>query len=229
MKHSYVAFIFCGTALLGCGSSLPETRTAKDRSYKSGKYDAAQPASSGSLWQDSSRGLFADFRATRVGDIVTIRVDESSEAMGDATTDMDRTSSMSVGMTGFLGLTAALQSAYPDIDPEQLIDLMSESEFNGTGKTSRGSKLEAAIAVRVKKNMPNGDLYIEGTKNLLINDEELKLYVSGLIRPEDIETDNSVGSSKIADAEVEFSGQGVLTDNQRQGWLTRLLSSVNPF
>ena len=109
------------------------------------------------------------------------------------------------------------------------MQLASQTEFSGKGGTERASRLRASITVRVKQVMPNGDLYVEGNKALHVNDERLHLYISGVIRWQDIETDNSVGSSRLADAEVEFVGEGVLSDNQRQGWLVRLLQKANPF
>jgi flagellar L-ring protein precursor FlgH len=86
-----------------------------------------------------------------------------------------------------------------------------------------------AISLRVKKVLPNGDLYVEGTKVILINQEEVHIYVSGVIRAEDIDSSNAVGSSTIADAQIEFSGRGVLSENQKQGWFTRLFAKVRPF
>ncbi len=219
--------------LVAVGACTPQhirPFTARHRAYRTGRYDTgSRPASTGSLWEESGRGLFADFRATRVGDLVTIRIDETPEASGDASTQMQRDSSMSAGMNGFFGLTTALARAYPTIDPSQLLSLASQTSFDGAGETGRASRVRASIAVRVQRVLPNGDLYIEGTKVLLVNEEELHIYVSGVIRPEDIEQDNSVRSGLIADAQVEFTGRGVLTDNQQQGWLTRLLSAINPF
>ncbi len=215
--------------VVGCAEYTPPPKAPKSRKYEHGKYDSTQPTSDGSLWQDSARGLFADFRGTRVGDLVTILVDESPEAQGNAGTEMDRNSEVSAGVPSFFGLTQAMKSAYPDIEPEELFKVMSTGSFDGTGQTKRGSRVRSPISVRVKQTMPNGDLFIEGNKTLLVNDEELRIYISGVIRPEDIQTDNTVNSSRIADAEVEFTGRGVLTDNQRQGWLTRIISSINPF
>ena len=97
------------------------------------------------------------------------------------------------------------------------------------GQTERGSRVNASIAVRVKQSLPNGDLFVEGTKVIMINTEELHIYISGVIRPEDIQQDNSVKSSLVADAQIELAGRGALTDNQTQGWLTRLLQAINPF
>jgi flagellar L-ring protein precursor FlgH len=200
------------------------------RDYQPGEYgDSPNPVSEGSLWLESSRGLFADFRASRVGDIVTIRIDESARAAGDATTELGREAEHSFGMPNVLGFMGALQRRFPSVDPSQLFSAMSEYNFNGDGETRRGSNVTATIAVRVKRELPNGDLFIEGTKIILINDEELHVYVSGLIRTGDIEQDNSIRSSMVADAEIELTGRGSLTDNQRQGWLSRLLGKVRPF
>ncbi|MEY4582548.1 MAG: hypothetical protein RL701_7251, partial [Pseudomonadota bacterium] len=170
-----------------------------------------------------------DFRASRVGDLVMVRIDESPEAKGDADTKMDRDSSMGFGAPQVFGFAQAIQKANPDVNMADLFNVMSKTHFSGTGETSRSSRVEAAMAVRVKKGLPNGDLFVEGTKVLMVNDEELHIYVSGVIRPEDIAQDNSVRSSVVADAEIEFVGRGVLTDNQTQGWLTRLLTVLNPF
>jgi flagellar L-ring protein precursor FlgH len=112
---------------------------------------------------------------------------------------------------------------------KDVFNVMSKSAFAGKGETKRSSRVQASMAVRVKKTLPNGDLFIEGTKVLMVNEEELHIYVSGVIRPEDIAQDNSVGSSVIADAQIEFIGRGVLSENQSRGWLTRLLTAINPF
>jgi flagellar L-ring protein precursor FlgH len=216
--------------LAGCGVQHIAPYTPRHRDYQAGQYEAApKQVSDGSMWQDASRGLVADFRAGRVGDLVTIRVDESPKAQGDANTELDRESDTSLGITKLLGLAEAIHKSNPDIDPKDLIDVMSKSKFKGDGQTERGSRVQASIAARVHKLLPNGDLFIEGTKVLMVNDEELHIYVSGVVRPEDIEQDNSVASGLIADAQVEFTGRGALTDNQRQGWFSRFLSAINPF
>ncbi len=218
------------TLLVACGPSHIRPYTERHRDYQPGDYEQApQPISEGSLWQDSSRGLFADFRANRVGDILTVRIDESANATGDADTSLERSSSMSWGVDGLFGLTAAVARAYPDLDPSQVLGLVSDSSFEGRGDTSRSSRVNAAIAVRVKRQLPNGDLFIEGTKVVMINSEELHIYISGVIRPEDIEQDNSVRSSLVADAQIELTGRGELTENQEQGWLTQILEAINPF
>jgi flagellar L-ring protein FlgH len=218
---------------LGLSACHPQSHirnyTPRQRDYQPGPYEEeGQPLSQGSAWQDRSRGLFADFRASMTGDLVTIRIDENPRAIGDAATDMDRESGFELGVGGMFGLVAALQSAYPDLDPSRLVSLMSSTQFSGQGNTRRSSNIEAEVAVRVRRVLPNGDLFIEGTKVLLVNEEELHIYVSGVVRPQDIAPDNSVPSSRIADAEIEFTGRGDLTQNQRVGWLQQILNHVNP-
>ena len=207
-----------------CGVQHIQSFTPRQRDYKAGKYEQAPVAvSSGSLWQEGSRSLVADFRASRVGDLVMIRIDESPQAAGDAETKTNRDSKMSLGAPQLLGFAQAIQRSRPDLDMNEVFSVLSKSSFAGKGETTRSSRVEAAMAVRVKKTLPNGDLFIEGTKVLMVNEEELHIYVSGVIRPEHIAQDNSVGSSVIADAEIEFIGRGVLTENQSRGWLTRFV------
>jgi flagellar L-ring protein FlgH len=218
-------------AVAACAKPKPigpsiDTGNVRERKYKEAKYETGlEPVTAGSLWPENGRGLFADFRAYRVGDLVTIRIDESSEAAGDSSTNLDRRSSES---TSF-GLTAALGKVAPNMDYKALLEWMGQSNFKGQGGTSRDTRVAGSIAVRVKKVLPNGDLFVEGTKVLLINDEEVHIYVSGSIRAEDIDSSNAVDSSRIADAQIEFSGRGVLTENQQQGWFTRLFAKMRPF
>jgi len=215
--------------LTACAAQHIQTFKPRQRDYKIGRYEKGPTAvSSGSIWQEGSRSLVADFRASHVGDLVTIRIDESPNAAGDADTRLNRESGMSFGAPQMFGLSQAIQRAAPDVNMSDVLNVLGSSNFQGTGSTTRSSRVQAAMAVRVKKALPNGDLFVEGTKVLMVNEEELHIYVSGVIRPEDIANDNSVLSSVIADAQIEFVGRGVLSDNQSQGWLMRLLAAINP-
>lgn len=222
-----VAGASLSVAVIGsaCGGAQSTIERDRKRDYKIGKYEKApQPTSQGSLWQNSNRGLFADFRASRVGDLVTIRITESTRAQGDASTDMTHAAEASFGVPKLLGIMSTVQSAYPDLDPEQLMRVIGGSSFKADGQTGRNNRVQGTIAVRVKKQLPNYDLFIEGTKVVQINNEELFIYVSGVVRQEDIQDDNTVESGLIADAEVRLTGDGDLSKNQEQGWLGKLLS-----
>jgi flagellar L-ring protein FlgH len=217
--------------IVGCGETQHiRPHVARHREYEPGPYDADPTAvSSGSLWRDTSRGLFADFRAAHTGDLVTIAIDENPRATGDATTSTERESSYTMGVDGFFGLTSALARAYPDLNPTELIGIMGHSSFDGGGSTGRSSRVRASIAVRVRRVLPNGDFFVEGTKVILVNEEELHIYISGVVRPADIREDNTVSSARLADAEIEFSGRGGLTDSTHAGWLAQIIQQVAPF
>jgi flagellar L-ring protein precursor FlgH len=206
--------------------------TAKTRTYEAGSYAQtsrqAKPAS-GSIYTDAVAGYLEDTRAVRMGDIVHIRINEYADAKGGASTALSRDSSRQESITGLLGLLPALQRKYPDMNTEELVGIMSKMDFQGDGKTSREGTLKGSIAVRVKNELPNGDLFIEGTKVVMINNEEYHIYVSGLARPADIEMDNSILSSLLADAQVEFTGRGDIASTVKRGWLNTILDWINPF
>lgn len=233
MKRALVSMLVLavGGVIAGCGEAAHiRPHLARHRDYDPGEYGTAPTAaSSGSLWLGTSRGLFVDFRAAQVGDMVQVRIDENPRATGDATTETSRESSYSLGADGLFGLTAAITQAFPGLDPTEMLGLMSSSSFSGGGAVGRSSRIDASIAVRVRDVLPNGDLFVEGTKILMINDEELHIYLSGVIRPQDIAEDDSISSTRIADAEIEITGRGDLTDAQRRGWLAEILDEITPF
>lgn len=218
-------------SLVACGPNHIGPFTPRHRNYKRGKYAQVDPdkkPSVGSLYSDGVGGILEDTRAVRVGDLVVIKLQEDADASGESSTNLERDNKAKLGIEAVFGLVPAIKKAHPDIDPAQLLSFLSESEFSGKGDTKRRGKLRGSIAVRVVEEMPNGDLYIEGTKVLLLNNEEYHLYVSGLVRPSDINQDNTVLSTRIADAQIEFTGRGDIADQQRKGWLSRTLDSVNP-
>ena len=218
--------------LPGCGPNHIQPFTARDRKYEPGEYAAlradARP-SRGSIYSEAQPGYLEDTRALRVGDVVMVRINENAQAQGGAHTNLKKDTSRSAGIDSLLGLMPALKKAYPNIDPAELVKMASNFDFDGSGKTERAGKLNGLIGVRVKQSLPNGDLFVEGTKVVMINHEEQHLYVSGVIRTSDIAPDNSVDSSLIADARVEFTGRGDINDQVERGWLNKILDFVNPF
>ncbi len=201
----------------------------KVRKYDPGVYAARDRASGSSLYVDGSRGLFEDDRAGRVGDIVIIKIDETDAGSHEATSKLARKGANEASAPSTLGLLGAVQKAYPSLDPSSLLSTSTNSSFDGAGATTRSGKLSGTLPVRVRAVTPNGDLYVEGTKVVLVGEEENHLYVSGVIRQADIRPDNSVLSSQVADAEIEYTGRGDVTDQQRPGWLTRVFTAIWPF
>lgn len=215
-----------------CGPNHIAHFTPRERTYKPGAYAQRSPSarpSEGSLFSDAVGGYLEDTRAVRVGDVLSIRIDESADAEGGASTNLSRDAKASAGVDSLFGLVTALQKAVPGADVSKFLEYATSSGFAGDGRTRRKGQLAGTLAVRVTREMPNGDLFLEGTKVVLINHEEYHLYVSGIVRPADIAQDNSIASSRIADAQIEFTGRGDVNDQQRKGWLGRAVDAINPF
>ena len=219
------------TVLTGCSTS---THIA---SYKPKKRDYEVPApakaearaSLGSLWEEGRPGtmLFTDARALREYDLVVVKIEEVADAKREADTDITHSQTASAQLNEFLGIVAKLKAAGNWITPQ--ISGQSSSEFHGDGTTARTERLTATVPAIVRKVLPNGNLFIEGHRVILLNNEEHHFYISGVVRPIDIDQENSVKSSMIADAEIEFTGRGVLSENQERGWLSKYLGWLWPF
>jgi len=193
---------------------------------------AKSEATNGSLWVENGRSLsemFINAKARRVGDIVTIRIVESSSASNKASTDTDRTTSMNVGLTSFFNLEDRFPSHRPFFNPFTPAQGSYESEFEGSGTTVRSGALEAFISARIVQIMPNGNFVIEGNREVRVNNENQVITLTGVVRPRDISGDNVVQSTYIADARISYSGSGIVNDQQRPGWLMRILDNVWPF
>jgi flagellar L-ring protein precursor FlgH len=232
LAASWAIALSLASATIGCGPRHVAPFTPRKRVYHAGEYaqDAATSRPSrGSLFSEAHAGWLEDTRAVRVGDVVVVKIDEEADAQGNSTTHLKRDGDGSTGTSALLGLVPALKRAYPDVDPDKLVAFASKAAFTGEGDTARKGRLTGSIAVRIARTMPNGDLYLEGTKVVLINNEEYHLYVSGVVRPADIRPDDTVASSRVADAQIEFTGRGDIADQQRKGWLARLIDNVNPF
>ncbi|HEX2730649.1 MAG TPA: flagellar basal body L-ring protein FlgH [Polyangiaceae bacterium] len=217
------------TVAIACGPAHIKSFEPQERSYEAGKYAATQEGSrpaTGSVYSDAQAGYLEDARAMRVGDVVMVHIDEQADAQGAASTELGKDSSRTKGLVALLELLPQVKND-PNINVEDL--LSSSTDFDGKGSTQRAGKLKANIGVRVKKELPNGDLFVEGTKVVMINHEEYHLYISGVLRPSDIMPDNSVDSELMADARVEFTGRGDINDQVERGWLTQFLDFINPF
>ncbi len=212
-----------------CNPQLGELQHRK-RVYKSPVEfpQQTEKASNGALWTPSMTGnfLFADQRARQAGDIVTVVVREEADAKRGASTMTKRASEMNTAITGFLGLLAEFK---PDLLDKELLGFKAGTDFAGSGQTSRTEKLTATVPATVVKVLPNGNLFVEGTRTILVNREEHRFYISGVVRPADITDDNVVMSSRIAEAEIEFNGRGVISDKQGPGALIRAIDQYSPF
>ena len=192
---------------------------------------AAQTQPEGTIYAASSGlDLYADSRAKRVGDIVLVRIVETSKANKEANTKTERESTVTGGVSSLFGLETWLADKNSRFSPS-LTELQAKltNDFEGKAKTDRKSNVTATISARVIDITTDGNLNIRGYQEVKVNDETQHIILSGIIRPQDVAQDNSVLSTHVADARIEYSGQGVLGDKQRPGWLARALDSVWPF
>jgi len=182
---------------------------------------------SGSLWQASSVAVAEDLKARRRGDIITVVISEQASASKQASTGTKRDSSMSAGVPKLLGLEKTPIKSWADL--ANLLSVSNGSKFDGSGSTSRQEELKATISAKVIDVIPNGNLMIEGTRNVKVNNEDQIIVLSGTVRSRDVSSDNTVSSALIADARINYSGKGVISDRQRPGWLMNVFDAFWPF
>lgn len=197
-------------------------------------YEQDDPAlNPGSLY-DSNRSefLYDDNRASRVGDIVLVNVAEEANTSlkSETTADKENTHNSSITALPSAGLLGAIPLAGTlGAEVGASVGASQSSEFSGNGETKQESSFEATVATRIVRRLPGNLLQVEGARRIRVNAETQFLVVRGLIRQRDIASDNSVSSAKLAEAQIEIYGQGVLADKQRPGWLSRVLDNIYPF
>jgi len=182
--------------------------------------------SPGSMWSPDSRflGLAMDLRANRVGDIVTILVAENASAVASGDVKTSRQSTLNSSITAAAG---ALKATSPWAN---LAGLNTQSQLQGQGATTRATTITARVSAHVTRVLPNGTLVIEGIKRVQVNSEDQTILVRGIIRPIDVQVDNTVSSDRISEMEVSVNGKGVINDSIRRPFiLWRLLMGILPF
>ena len=183
---------------------------------------------SNSLYRTSARGFFKDERAHRIGDILTVIVTVDDRAKISNSTNRNRSSSNSAGMGGIFG--AAVDTLTDGaIDPAKAIDLNSGTTDTGAGSVNRSEALATSIAAVITQVLPNGNLVIEGRQEVRVNFEVRDLIVSGIVRPSDIQANNTIASNKIAEARISYGGRGQITDVQQPRYGQQVLDAILPF
>jgi len=185
----------------------------------------------GSLYSDvGGRALIGmDNNARRVGDLVTVLVNEADSTSMSANTALSRSSSTNAEISALFGLRRTILDANPDMGGTLGLGGSSGSETTGDGETSRQGSLSAVLTCKITQVLPNGNLQIWGQKEIRVNGETQYLTLTGEIRPRDLRLDNTVQSSLIFGSKVEFTGQGDLASQQRQGWGTAVTNAIWPF
>jgi len=183
---------------------------------------------SASLFRTGAGALFQDQRASKVGDILTIRINVSDRATVDNQTSRTRDGSESGGATALFGLEKVINKV-AGIDTSNLTGSSTSSSATGTGSISRSETINMTMAAVVTGVLPNGNLLVRGRQETRVNFELRELLVSGIVRPQDIARDNSIRHTQIAEARISYGGRGQLTDAQQARWGQQLLDILSPF
>jgi flagellar L-ring protein precursor FlgH len=190
---------------------------------------AAVAAPAGSLWPaGNDRGMVSDRRASRAGDILTVVVSEMANASSAQTKSSNRDSSLEDAIGQFI-FSAAVSGRLTSGGELPATNATGKSSYTGGGQVNNSQSLSARAAVLVTDVLPNGNLVIEGARMVTFSGETQYVVLHGLVRPEDISSGNTVLSSNVADARVEFLSEGNLTDAQKRGWLSKLYEKLRPF
>jgi flagellar L-ring protein precursor FlgH len=181
-----------------------------------------------SLWRTGSTSFFDDQRATRIGDILTVNIEIDDKAEISNSSDRTREASTSAGLTNFFGLEDAIGDAL-GIDPANMVTADAESEHRGEGAINREEKIELTVAAVIVDRLANGNLVIAGRQEVRINGELRELTVSGVIRPEDVTSNNTINHTQIAEARISYGGRGQLSAIQRPNWGQRIADTLSPW
>jgi len=186
-------------------------------------------ARSQSLWHDnSSKSMYADKRASGIGDIITILVQENSTASKNNETKTEKNSSLSQAITSFLyspGASGLLTKG----GKLPALAYNSDSKHDGSGSINNSENVIAKIAVRIVDVLPNKNFVIEGKRETSFSGEHQTIILRGVVRSDDVNSDNTVYSYNVSDATIQIISKGTITDSQRKGWFTRLWDKINPF
>ncbi|MBI4183085.1 MAG: flagellar basal body L-ring protein FlgH [Proteobacteria bacterium] len=183
-----------------------------------------------SLWRPGARQFFKDNRAGEVGDILTVIVKISDKASLANKTEQTRDNSESLGVPSLLGFESSFGKHLPQaVDPSSLVDMSTDSTTKGDGKIDRADTVEVRVAALVTQVLPNGNLVIAGRQEVRVNYELRELTVSGVIRPSDITSENTINHDQVAEARVAYGGRGTLSDIQQPRYGQQILDIVLPF
>lgn len=221
------------TALVGCTSSRPMPHRNKDFSPVLPTTMIEEPVPDGSIYTKGARdGLFGDSKAYRVGDLITIVLQEEMNSIKGVSNNLNRKSTNSL-LSGLQRAALAGASAFSwpwmiasdQLDPETEQELKNES----SGSTGHANKLFGQISASVVRVLLNKNLVVRGEKLITLNQGDEYIQISGIIRPEDVLPDNTVLSFRVANAQITYSGSGEVHDATRAGWGTSLLYKIWPF
>jgi len=181
-----------------------------------------------SLWRNGSRSFFKDQRAHQIGDLLTVTVNITDQANFANETQRSRTNTEDSGVTDFLG-SKLLSGNLSKVFPGRVMNKDSKKSTDCKGSIVRQETLTTNVAAVVTQLLPNGNLVVEGKQEIRVNYEIRELIVAGIVRPEDIQSDNTIDSSKIAQARISYGGRGQIMDVQQPRYGTQVMDVLLPF
>ncbi len=246
MRFTALAIALLGIGLSACGSTMdrlsevgrtPKLSAIENPTTQAGYRPVQMPMpnvqpvaySPNSLWQSGSRTFFKDQRARNIGDILTVKVKISDKAAFDNSSERSRASSDSTGVGGALGAAIDTIALPAGMAASNLASTTGASSYKGTGTIDRSESLSTNVAAVVTQLLPNGNLVIEGRQEVRVNYEIRELVVAGVVRPEDIAADNTIESTKIAEARISYGGRGQISDVQQPRTGQQVLDILLPF
>ncbi len=185
------------------------------------------PNEANALWRSGSRAFFKDQRAAQAGDIVTVLVNMNDTANLKNVTSATRSSGETAGLPNFFGLETILPKSIAD--PSKLLAISSNNNNTGTGQIQRNEAVTLRLAGVVTQVLPNGNLVVAARQEFMVNGELRDLRVTGVIRPQDIASDNTVLHDRMAEARISYGGRGQLTDLQKARWGEQMMDILLPF
>ena len=241
-----VPLLAVALALGGCSTTLdrlenvgksPKLSAVEDPTAQPGYRPVSMPMPSpepvayapNSLWSKGSRAFFKDQRARRIGDILTVTVTITDKAKIANTTGRSRSESDSTSVGGVPGAVIDKVLLPSGMAASNLVDNTTKTSQTGTGSVDRSETLSTNVAALVTQVLPNGNLVIEGRQEVRVNNEIRELIVAGVVRPEDIASDNTIESAKIAEARISYGGRGQITDVQQARYGTQVMDVLMPF
>jgi flagellar L-ring protein FlgH len=230
-----VAVLASAGILYGCAADLREVGREPSLSPVGSGLEAAPEGPSAypappppplkrfSLWDDRQSRLFADARASRAGDVLTVLISINDRAQISNESDRSRTTNRSLGLAGALKMAGAGSSASAELD----ID--SRSRARGAGETARSENIRLSVAAFVTDVLPSGNLVVRGSQEVRVNAELRLLTIAGIVRPQDVEADNTIPYDRIAEARISYGGRGRLSEVQQPPYGHQILDSLSPF
>jgi flagellar L-ring protein precursor FlgH len=235
MKYNILLTLIIAIVFGGCAARTvdPEINFEPPKYVEQlpGKVTQEDVHNMGSIFGQGENPLFSDHKAMHVNDIVKVVISENSTSSNSAQKSMAESDEVALGAGLFAGAQAGPVGAYNAINPSTnaTFSANSASTYSGKGATQHAASFSTTISARIVKVLQNGNYFISGSREIMVNNEKQRIQISGVVRPYDINQENQIDSSQVADAKILYDTQGDMDKSTQQGWGTKIVESVWPF